>query len=30
MIDLKGNKNYFKLVGGLNDRGFELLTVKLK
>ena len=28
--DLKGNKNYFKLVGGLSYQGFELLMVKLK
>ena len=28
--DLKGNKNYFKLVGGLSYQGFELLAVKLK
>ena len=27
--DLKGNKNYFKLVGGLSYQGFELLAVKL-
>ena len=26
---LKGNKNYFKLAGGLSYREFELLRVKL-
>ena len=27
--DLKGNKNYFELAGGLSYWGFELLRVKL-
>ena len=27
--DLRGNKNYFELVGGSSYRGFELLRVKL-
>ena len=27
--DLRGNKNYFELVGGLSYRGFELPRVKL-
>ena len=28
--DLKGNKNYFELVGSSSYRGFELLRVKLQ
>ena len=28
--DLKGNKSYFKLAGGSNHRGLELLRVKLQ
>ena len=27
--DLRGNKNYFELVGGSSYRGFELPRVKL-
>jgi len=28
--DLRGNKNYFELVGGSSYRGFELPRVKLQ
>ena len=28
--ELKGNKDYFELAGGLNYRGFELQRVKLQ
>ena len=28
--DLKGNKNYFELTGGLSYQGFELTRVKLQ
>ena len=28
--DLKGNENWFELVGGLSYRGFELPRVKLQ